>query len=332
MNTTKALQVVVVGGIGTDVTGLELDRLVGPGELEFGGNLKIGAGGKSRNIAQMLATLLGPGSVAMVGKTSRDPFGLWNVPISALQNAGVNVNYVKILEFAETGKFPQVALIAVDKNGRNQIYVIPGINNDFSPTDIAEAREIFESVKAAGGIAVLSLELPLATAVATVALADQLELRVLLDPGGIRSGLDYSALFACPIYLIKPNEHEAHMLTGIEVKDLNSARKAAHVFMERGVQNVLITLGADGALFFDRTGDRPIPLPLVESNGTHDETGCGDQTMATLCARLLCGDDLSLAVERAILAGTMQFNRLGIVPVSAAELEQQFELIWTSQT
>lgn len=341
MNSSITPLAVVVGGIGTDITGLELNRLVGPGELEFGGVLKIGAGGKSRNMAQMIATLLGPNQVAMVGKTSRDPLGLWKVPIDSLRNAGVNVDFINILEFSETGKFPQVALIAVDKQGNNQIYVIPGINNDFSPTDIAAARSIFESVKSVGGITVLSLELPIPTAVATIGLANSIGMRVLFDPGGICPGLDYSELFKKEIYLIKPNEHETFILTDIQVRDTESARQAAHVFLRKGVQNVLITLGKDGAFFCNDSLERFIPIPKLVARSHHsstdaceadhshglnnqDETGCGDQTMATLCARLLSGDDLLLAAQRAVLAGTLQFHKLGIVPVTAVEIAHYF--------
>jgi len=324
VSSSGEISAVVVGGIGTDITGLRLNRLVGPGELEFGGELRLGAGGKSRNIAQMMSTLLGPDRVAMVGKTSRDPFQLWTVPIDALHRAGVNVEFIKVLDFEDTGKFPQVALIAVDKQGNNQIYVLPGINEDFSPADVQESEPIFAEAKSNGGVAVLSLELPLQTAVATIGLANKLGLRVLLDPGGIRPELDHSSLFEQDIYLLKPNEHETFILTGIEVTDAEDARKAARVFQKHGVENVMITLGKHGAFLATQNEERHVPIPNFAGVGMQDETGCGDQTMATLCARLLSGDDIATATERAVLSGTLQFHKLGIVPVTGQELEQHF--------
>jgi len=313
-----------VGGIGTDITGLGLNRLVGPGELELGGELRIGAGGKSRNIAQMMATLLGPDKVAMVGKTSRDPLQLWKVPIDALKNAGVCVDYVKILDFEATGKYPQVALIAVDRKGSNQIYVLPGINADFGPDDIQEALPAFQQIGRNKGIVVLSLELPLTTAVATIHMAKQQGLRVLLDPGGIRPDESHDALFEEPFFLLKPNEHETFILTGLEVKDESDARRAAEVFLKKGVSNVFITLGKNGAILCNGYLEKHFPIPNFPSKNGHDETGCGDQTMATLCSRLLVGDDIALAAERSILAGTLQFHKLGIVPVTSDELEKLF--------
>lgn len=320
--TLNQLSAVVVGGIGTDIAGLRLNRLVGPGELELGGELRVGAGGKSRNIAQMMATLLGPDRVAMVGKTSRDPFQLWKVPVDALHNAGVNVGFIKILDFETSGKYPQVALIAVDKQGNNQIYVLPGINEDFSPYDVEESQPAFAEVKKNNGIVALSLELPLETAAATIKLANKMGLRVLLDPGGIRPEQDHDALFDQPIFLIKPNEHETYILTGIEVTNEDEAHKAARVFLERGVSNVMITRGKHGAVLCSNDLVRHFPIPSLSGKNTHDATGCGDQTMATLCARLLMGDDIASAAERSVLAGTLQFHKLGIVPITAIELEQ----------
>ena len=72
--------VIVPGGLNTDFIGLGVDKLLGPGELTLSGELRIGPGGKSRNIAQMTAGFLGRGTVAMIGKTTRDPFGFWNCP------------------------------------------------------------------------------------------------------------------------------------------------------------------------------------------------------------------------------------------------------------
>lgn len=321
--TTNLITAVVVGGIGTDLVALRLPRLVGPGELAQGGELKIGAGGKSRNIAQMLSILAGPGVVAMVGKTSRDPLGLWQVPINALNAAGVNTDNIRAHDFEECGKFPQIALIAVDTKGNNQIYVVPGINEDFSRDDIQRARGVFQTAKENGGFAVLSLEMPFETALATMELCNEIGLRIMLDPGGIADDLDAARLFDYEIYLLKPNEHEAKILTGIEVTDLHSAKSAALALRQKRVANVLITMGSSGAfLFTENEWEMQIPIPEIAGDGQHDETGCGDQTMAALCARLLDGDAIAEAAQHAILAGTLQFNKLGIIPITRIELEQ----------
>jgi ribokinase len=91
--------------------------------------------------------------------------------------------------------------------------------------------------------------------------------------------------------------------------------------LEHGVKNVLITVGAKGAYLFNHETAAHIPVTQVHSGSDEkDETGCGDQTMAALCAFIQEGEPLQHAAEKAILAGTLQFHRIGIQPVSKEEL------------
>lgn len=137
------IKIIVIGGLNTDIIGLGVNELLGPSELTLGGELVIGPGGKSRNIAQMIAAYLGVGTVAMIGKTCEDPYKIWQPPMEALKNAGVNTDFIKVLNYDDVGKFPGVALIPVDKNGKNQIYVLPGVNADFSQADLDDADTLF---------------------------------------------------------------------------------------------------------------------------------------------------------------------------------------------
>jgi len=312
--------VIAVGGMNTDFCAIGLPYLAGGGELTYGGVLKIGAGGKSRNIAQMIATLIGTGKVSMVSKTSRDKYNLWRAPIDALEEAGVNIDFIKIVSMEETNKLPCVALIAVDQTGTPQISVVPGITEDFLPPDIASAEPLFEAAKINNGLVVLSLELPLVTAIATVKQANRFGLRVMLDPGGMLKGTNYQDLLNEKIHLIKPNEHEAHMLTGIEVHSQSDALVAAQALLKGSVEYVLVTLGAEGALLVNRDGHTQISTPNIEPGAAKDQTGCGDQSMAALCAAVVEGQSLLDAARLAVVAGTLQFYKQGIVPVSRQEL------------
>ncbi len=172
-------RVIVPGGLNTDIIAYGVDRMLNAGELTLGGELKIGPGGKARNMAQMAAAYLGAGKVAMIGRSSRDPFGLWKFPVDALQNAGVDTRFVKVLDFDEAGKvFPGIALIPVDKKGRNQIYVLPGINSTFSYRDLDEARELFDNTPG-DRVLMLALEIPEEVARYAIELANR---------NGIRGG------------------------------------------------------------------------------------------------------------------------------------------------
>ncbi|MDD5686979.1 MAG: PfkB family carbohydrate kinase [Elusimicrobia bacterium] len=310
------LQVMVLGGLNTDIIGLGIKELLKPGELTLGGNFVVGPGGKSRNIAQMVAALLGKNKVAMVGKTSKDPFNLWRLPVDALIKAGVNTEFIKILKFDETRKYPGIALIPVNTKGQNQIYVLPGINDDFLAKDIDDAELLFTSVKKNNGILTMSLELPLKTAIYAIKKAKHFGIRVILDTGGISKDENYTELLAQEIFMIKPNEYETKILTGVEVKDFRTAGKAADCFNKKGINNILITHGKNGAYLFCGNIKQHIPVPNVKKAKLCDETGCGDQVTAALCAGISHGKDILEASRDAILAGTLQFHKVGIKPIT----------------
>ncbi len=314
----KPIQIIVPGGLNTDFVAQGVRKLAGKGELVTGKELKIGPGGKSRNVAQMIATLTGPGKVAMIGRTTKDPFGLYRVPMDALKDAGVNTAYVEVLEF--TGTFPGIALIPVDEEGNNQIYLLPGVNSGFSPAGIDAAEKLFQAAGSSGMLA-LSLELPIETALRAMDQAVKHGLRIILDPGGIEPGADHGRLLSKDIFLLKPNEYEAEILSGVTVTDLKSAGKAASLLMQKGPQNVLITAGVDGAYLFTPEAGQHIPVPdIASSSGEKDETGCGDQAMAAICAMIAEGKDVAEAARLGIAAGTLQFHKSGIVPVTSMEL------------
>jgi ribokinase len=312
---------IVIGGVNTDITALGVDRILSPGELTRSGRLLIGPGGKSCNLARMAAPLLAPRGVFMIARTCRDPYGLWQVPLQALRDAGVNTDFVKEIDFEGTGEYPGVALIPVDKEGENQIYCLPGINDSFQPGDIEDASSLFDTTGDTGMLA-LTLEMPLDTAVHAARKAVSSGMKVVLDPGGMDALSDYGELLGLGLFILAPNEHEAGMLTGIGVEDMDSAREAARSLMDHGIENVVLTHGEKGAYVFGMEGEAHIPARRMRDADVADATGCGDQVTAVLCAEILRGKGVMEASELAVLAGTMQYHRPGIDPVTRYELER----------
>lgn len=321
------VSIIVIGALNTDITVLGAKKLLAAGEYTHAKELKIGPGGKSRNIAQMIAALTQKNKVTMIGRTAKDPYGFWKVPLKALKKAGVNCDHIKITP-KRNKEYPGIAVIPVDTQGRNQIYVIPGASDNFSPTDIDNSQEIFQHVKKNNGLLVMSLELPLSTGIHAIKKANKLGIKVLLDPGGIDEQEDYQQLLKNNIYLLKPNEHEAKILTGIPVTGFATAQKAAQKLLNQGVKNVLITVGEKGAYLFNNTLQEHIPVPMVHIvNSAKNETGAGDQAFAAFSFALLQGYDLIKAARLSVLAGTLQFHTPGITPVTKKQLLKLHNLL-----
>jgi ribokinase len=146
---------------------------------------------------------------------------------------------------------------------------------------------------------------------------------VALDPGGIVEGVDITDLIHEQPYILKPNEFEAKIITGITVTDFATAKLAAEKLKQLGAQNVLITHGEHGGYLFADDEPLHIPVPQIQAGGPKDATGCGDQSMATLCVYLLAGKTLKEAAEACIMAGTLEFHKLGIQPITKEELGAQ---------
>ena len=342
---------VVLGGANTDLVATGVAGPAKPGEMLGGQGFTVGPGGKSRNVAHMMGVYLGPGRVSFVGRTLAAPafaeldrlldptsgdaaadilphvHGLLaQVPLAALRRAGVLTDMVT--QVRGEGITGGTALIVVLSSGENMIYSIPGVNADFSAEDVARAEPLVEAVARRGGVMPLALEIPADTALAGARLARRHGLKVILDAGGMtkaetlnrrcRATLD-DVLAEADV--VKPNEHEARLLTEIEVTDGDSAARAAEALHRRyGTADVVVTAGTQGAWHWSEQGLQF--HPAYRPPQVLDTTGCGDQFMAVLSAHLACGDPWPEAMQRAAVAGALQATRVGIQPVAREEVDQ----------
>src|SRR5579872_4234152 len=227
----NSASIVVIGSTNTDMV-IRADHLPAPGETLLGGSFFMNPGGKGANQA-VAARRLG-GDVTFIAKTGTDIFG-----VDALRSfiqEGIHVNHMLTDPYTPSG----VALITVDQHAENTIVVAPGANGTLSPADLEHATEVIKSA----AIVLMQLETPLDTVTYAASLAASGNGLVILNPAP-----------ACPlpedllknVTIITPNETEAEMLSGITVTDNDSVRAAARAIREKGVDTVIITLGARGA-------------------------------------------------------------------------------------
>jgi ribokinase len=111
---------------------------------------------------------------------------------------------------------------------------------------------------------------------------------------------------------VTPNETEASLLTGIEVRSLDDARRAGDVFLKKGVGTALITLGANGALLHGQSGSDHIPAfhagPVVET------AGAGDAFNGGFAAALARGDGPKDAARFGCAVAGISVTRHGTAP------------------
>lgn len=101
--------------------------------------------------------------------------------------------------------------------------------------------------------------------------------------------------------LVTPNLHEARILTGLEVEDLDGMRDAGRALVEKGAGAALVKGGhLDGDavdLLWDGSEERVWRRPRIDTDHTHG-TGC--TLSAAAAATLAKGLPLTYAVDQAV--------------------------------
>jgi ribokinase len=306
----------VIGALNLDLILQGLPHFARPGEQVNAPAVRLSAGGKGRNIAAMLGAWLAPGRVSMIGKLVQDERGLYQIPLDSLKSAGVDIDNV-LIDRARPSDLPTLSIFLNRADGRRASYYLPGQNETLSPVDIDRIRPLLAQIAEAGGLLLMTLEMPLTTAVHALTLAEEIGLRVMVDPGGQppQEEIDFDPLLDHPIAWLKPNAAEARRLTGVRVHNLRTANRATKRLLAKGVQHVLITNGEKGAYGFSAEEAFHLMTPELEIPPEAESTGCGDQALAVLAAATLQGKSFRQAAEMAVLAGSLQYCQPGLAPI-----------------
>jgi ribokinase len=287
--------IAVVGSSNMDLV-VKSKRIPVTGETILGGDFIMVPGGKGANQAVAAAKL--GAQVFFIAKLGDDIFGLQS--LNNFKKEGVNTKYVLQTQDAPSG----VALIMVDDEGNNVIVVAPGANHKLMPDDVKAA----ESDIASSGALVAQLEVPIETIEFAAGLANKSNVPFILDPAPAQK---LSAELLNMVDVLTPNETEAQILTGVEVKDRKSAEAAAQKLLECGVKNVILTMGATGYLSVGKEGKEFIAARKVTAA---DSTAAGDAFTGSLAVGLAKGQTLSQAALFANNVAAFSVTRMGAQP------------------
>lgn len=269
----------------------------GVGETVTGHALERHLGGKGLN--QALAAARAGGDVALVGAVGTDDGGAWMR--SELGAAGIDLSGVSTVD-GPSG----TALIEVDETGANRIVVIPGANGWLTPAYTGDQV----AAHAGATIALAPLEIPPAAVLGALRQARTEGMRTILNtapvpPDGIPEGM------MAVTDIVVANEHEATLITGIDVTDIDTAYVAARALRELGAGSSIVTLGGDGAVWSTPDGDGHTPaFPVTPV----DTVAAGDAFCGVLAASLAAGTGWEDGVRRASAAGALATTVGGAAP------------------
>ncbi len=148
---------------------------------------------------------------------------------------------------------------------------------------------------------------------AVMAVASERSIPVFVDPKR-RHFFDFTS---CTLF--KPNRKEAADALDIPIKTDEDVRRAGAMLMERlNCQNVLITLGSEGMMLFERSGD--VSSVPTRAKNVADVSGAGDTVIATLGAMVAAGASMREAAALANVAAGCVVAEPGIVAITANTL------------
>lgn len=289
------MKLIVVGSSNMDLV-ISLPRIPMIGETVLGGKSNMIFGGKGAN--QAVAAIRSGGDIGYIGKVGNDLFGE-NMK-KHFKKEGLRADHILTDQQEPTG----IAQIFVSDKGENSIGVAPGANMKLFPEDLEPFLDLIKNAE----VLLLQLETPVKTVAYLAGIAFENDVKLILNPAPAQKlGQDLLK----KVWMITPNETEASLLTGIEVTDADSATLAARKLLKMGIENIVVTLGANGSLFFNKKGSTHIIAPRVIAL---DTTAAGDVFNGTLATAITYGKSLEQAIEFASAAAAISVTRKGAQP------------------
>jgi ribokinase len=302
--TDKRPVIGVVGSSNVDLV-TYVDRMPVWGETIAAPRFEMNHGGKGANQAVAAAKL--GAAVVMVSKVGDDALG--EGVLRNFEETNVNTRHVQRAPGQSTG----TATILVDnKSGDNCILIVKGANGDLTPADVERAGDDLRTCD----LILTQLEVPLETVYATLAFGRRHGVKTVLNPAPAVRDLDMES--ARDASFLMPNETELAILTGLPVESEAEIGAAAASLVAKGVEAVIVTLGARGSLAVTPEGARRIAPVKVEAI---DTTGAGDAFIGSFARYLAAGLSLDAALAQATRYAAFSVTRRGAQKSFATEAE-----------
>lgn len=258
-------------------------------------------GGKSSNQAVMIAKLQKKSNIIFVACLGNDHDG---------QNIHKNLSKMKFLNPEKhirliDGINTSVAHCMVEENGHNRIIVTPGANDLLS---IKHFEESLDDVKKNTKIYVTGLEVNYKIVTETLIQCKKNGLYTILNPSPARKDLPQEMFENTDLICL--NESEVEIITGLNIeKDFELTKKAAKLLQEKGIKEIVITLGSKGCTYLSENGE--FSHYEAEKVKPKDTTGAGDCFLGSLAYFISCNIPIPQGIKASQYIASLAIQKEG---------------------
>ena len=272
------------------------DSIPVAGQTILGDKYLIGPGGKGSN--QAIAAARAGGEVSFISKVGRDNYA--DLAISLYKDSVINYDGLEIEENESTGS---AGILINRKTGENAINVVPGAAGTIGKNLIDKSLSIIKNSK----IFLTQLETPKDVTLYALKEAKSQNCITILNPApSSEIPDDYFQFFD----FFTPNETEASFYLNKPVENEDDCKVAGNFFLEKGVKNILITLGENGCYF--KNSNEEFLMPASKLNKpVVDTTGAGDAFNGALSVALSQNKTYKQSIEFANLVAGISVTKEG---------------------
>ena len=277
--------IVVVGGVNVDIGGKSYAPLVASDSNP--GTVRVSLGGVGRNIAHNLS-LMGT-DVRMLTAYGDDLNG--QRVAASCSELGIDLSHARTI----TGGTTSTYLYLMDEQGEMALAVSDmEICKKITPAYLSGHLGLLQNAQ----VVICDCNIPEES---LVYLAENCTAPIFCDPVSTIKAEKLHPILN-KIHTLKPNRLEAELLSGVAIRNKADAEAAAKALLQKGVQRVFLSMGADG--MYAATAEEQLWMENIPGDMVNT-TGCGDSVMAALVWAWMNDLDLKETLKAGLAAGSI---------------------------
>lgn len=287
-------KITVIGSLNYDII-LKISRLPYKGETLPANDAAYSAGGKGANQAVQAAKLHTP--TYMVGCVGTDAAA--DFLVSTAKQYGVNTDYIRKVP----GSSGMGIINAID-DGSVFACIVRGANYEITKQDIDHAMPALKESK----VCILQNEIPVEMIEYAIDKAKEAGCIVVLNAA---PAIELEDEYLAKADILVVNEVEAAFYCKTEIDSIEKAKEEIKKIAEKYGNNVIFTLGKDGAVVYEYGKIEVIPSMKVDAVET---TGAGDSYVGAVSHSIVKGLGLGEACKFATKCSAVTVCRYGAQP------------------